>query len=117
MRVVPTNMEARHQFGSCAAVEDLPRRAALALSGIVVDHLSISRIAHGLKGSWNTANTALLAEVRRVQIDDPTRFHGVRVLGVDKHVWRHTRFGHKYVILIIDLTSPATRPTPHAYWP
>ena len=29
---------------------------------------------------------------------------GVLVLGVDEHVWRHTRRGDKYVTVIIDLT-------------
>ncbi|EPR77012.1 Transposase [Leifsonia rubra CMS 76R] len=47
-----------------------------------MDHLSISRVAAGLRVSWNTANTAVLAEGRRVLIDDPARFHGVRVLGL-----------------------------------
>ena len=45
-----------------------------------------------------------MAEGRRVLIDDPTRFDGVAVLGVDEHVWRHTRRGDKYVTVIIDLT-------------
>jgi transposase len=83
-----------------------------ALSGIVVDHLSVSRVAAGLKVSWNTANTAVLAEGRRVLIDDPARFHGVRVLGVDEHVWRHTRFGDKYVTVIIDLTPARDKSGP-----
>ena len=54
--------------------------------------------------SWNTANDAVLAEGRRVLIDDPHRFDGVQVIGVDEHVWRHTRRGDKYVTVIIDLT-------------
>ena len=55
--------------------------------------------------SWvNTANHAVLAEGRRVLIDDPHRFDGVRVIGVDEHCWRHTRRGDKYVTVIIDLT-------------
>jgi len=29
----------------------------------------------------------------------------VRVIGVDEHVWRHTRRGDKYVTVIIDLTA------------
>lgn len=37
-------------------------------------------------------------------IDDPHRFDGVKVIGVDEHVWRHTRRGDKYVTVIIDLT-------------
>lgn len=52
----------------------------------------------------NTANDAVLAEGRRVLIDDPGRFEGVAVIGVDEHVWRHTRRGEKYVTAIIDLT-------------
>jgi transposase len=30
--------------------------------------------------------------------------NGVKVIGVDEHVWRHTRRGDKYVTVIIDLT-------------
>ncbi|MDF9751486.1 transposase [Arthrobacter sp. ES3-54] len=54
--------------------------------------------------AWNTANDAVLAEGKRVLIDDPHRLDGVQVLGVDEHVWRHTRRGDKYVTVIIDLT-------------
>ena len=75
-----------------------------ALEGIVIDHLTVSRVAAGLGVSWHTANDAVLAEGRRVLIDDPGRFDWVRVLGVDEHVWRHTRSGDKYVTVIIDLT-------------
>ena len=75
-----------------------------ALEGLVVAHLSVARIAQGLAVSWDAANTAVLAEGRRLLIDDPARFDGVRVLGVDEHVWRHTRRGEKYVTVIIDLT-------------
>jgi transposase len=75
-----------------------------ALVGIVVQHLTVARIAEGLGVSWNTANSAVLAEGKRVLIDDPHRFDGVRVVGVDEHVWRHTRKGDKYVTVIIDLT-------------
>ncbi|MBK5248249.1 MAG: transposase [Actinomycetales bacterium] len=55
--------------------------------------------------SWNTANDAVLAEGRRVLIEDPDRLDGVRVLGVDEHLWRQTRRGGKYVTVIIDLTG------------
>jgi transposase len=78
-----------------------------ALEGIVVQHLTVARVAEGLGVAWNTANDAVLAEGRRVLIDDPHRFDGVRVLGVDEHVWRHTRRGDKYVTVIIDLTGIA----------
>ena len=75
-----------------------------ALEGIVCQHLTVARIAEGLGVSWNTANAAVLDEGRRVLIADPHRFDGVQVIGVDEHVWRHTRRGDKYVTVIIDLT-------------
>jgi transposase len=75
-----------------------------ALESIVCQHLSVARIAEGLAVSWNTANNAVLAEGRRALIADPTRFDGVTVIGVDEHVWRHTRRCDKYVTVIIDLT-------------
>ena len=76
-----------------------------ALTAIVCQHLTVARVAEGLGVAWNTANDAVLAEGRRVLISDPTRFDGVQVIGVDEHVWRHTRRGDKYVTVIIDLTG------------
>ncbi len=76
-----------------------------ALEGIVVQHLTVARVAEGLGVAWNTANDAVLAEGKRLLIEDPARFDGVRVIGVDEHVWRHTRRGDKYVTVIIDLTG------------
>ena len=75
-----------------------------ALEGIVVQHLTVARVAEGLGVSWNTANKTVLAEGRRVLIDAPDRFNGVKIIGVDEHVWQHTRRGDKYVTVIIDLT-------------
>ncbi len=76
-----------------------------ALEGIVCQHLTVARVAEGLGVSWNTANDAVLAEGKRVLIEDPARFDGVTAIGVDEHVWRHTRHGDKYVTVIIDLTG------------
>lgn len=83
-----------------------PSRGGLAwgLEGLVLDHLSVSRVAAGLGVSWSTANSAILAEGHRRLIDDPARFDGATTIGVDEHVWRHTRHGDKYVTVIIDLT-------------
>jgi transposase len=83
----------------------LSRRALQwALEGLVIQHLTVARIAEGLGVAWSTANDAVLAEGKRVLINDPNRFDGVKVIGVDEHVWRHTRRGDKYVTVIIDLT-------------
>src|SRR5690606_32091149 len=75
-----------------------------ALEALVLDHLTIARVAANLGVSWHTANTAILDEGQRLLIDDPARFDGVTTIGVDEHVWRHTRRGDKYVTVIIDLT-------------
>ena len=75
-----------------------------ALEGLVVQHLTVARVAEGLAVSWNTANNAVLAEGQRMLITDPNRFDAATVIGVDEHVWRHTRRGDKYVTVIIDLT-------------
>lgn len=71
----------------------------------MVQHLTVARIAEGLGVAWDTANAAVLAEGKRVLIDDEHRFDGVTTIGVDEHVWRHTRRGDKYVTVIIDLTG------------
>jgi len=93
----------------CKAAEPRAKltRGALrwALTAVVCQHLTVARVAEALGVAWNTANDAVLAEGRRVLINDPARFDGVRVIGVDEHVWRHTRRGDKYVTVIIDLTA------------
>ena len=80
------------------------RGLAWALEAIVCQHLTVARVADALAVAWDTANDAVLAEGHRVLIGDPARFDGVAVIGVDEHVWRHTRRGDRYVTVIIDLT-------------
>ena len=60
--------------------------ACWALTGLVVHHLTMARIAQALGMSWKATNTAVLGEGRRLLINDPTRCDGVRVIGVDEHV-------------------------------
>jgi hypothetical protein len=45
-----------------------------ALEGIVCQHLTVARVAEGLGVAWSTANDAVLAEGKRVLIEDPGRF-------------------------------------------
>ena len=47
-----------------------------ALTGLVVHHLTVARVAQALGVSWNTANTAVLAEGARLLINDPARCEG-----------------------------------------
>lgn len=96
-----------------------PERAKLshgairwALTAIVLDHLSVSRVAAHLGVAWHTANNAIINEGRRLLFNDPTRFDGVTVLGVDEHVWRHTRYGDRYVTVVIDLTPVRNKTGP-----
>ena len=83
-----------------------------ALVGLVVHHLTVARVAQALGVSWNTANTAVLAEGARLLINDPARCEGVRVIGVDKHAWRHTPYGDKFVNVILDVTPIRDRRGP-----
>lgn len=64
-----------------------------ALEGIVVQHLSVARVAEALAVAWNTANDAVLAEGKRLLIDDPGRFDGVNVIGVDDSPARFAPIG------------------------
>lgn len=83
----------------------LSRHAVLwALKSLVIDRMSIARIADGLGAAWHTVNDATLAAGRELLIADPARLAGVRVIGVDEHAWRHTRRGDRFVTVIIDLT-------------
>ena len=96
----------RQNMGRAAEPRARLSRGAVrwALEALVCQHPSMARIAQGLAVAWDTANQAVLAEGLRLLINDPTRLEGVRVVGVDEHVWRHTRVGDKYVTVVIDLT-------------
>ena len=102
-----------HRLRACVAAGHQPRRGLRwALEAIVCQHLTVARVAEGLAVSWTTANSAVLAEGRRVLLDDPARFDNVQVIGVDEHVWRHTRRGDRFVTVVIDLTPVRDRTGP-----
>ena len=107
----------RYRCGDCARVwrqdtslaaaprAKLSRHAVLwALKSVVIDRMSIARVAASLAASWHTVNDAVLAAGRALLIEDPHRFDGVKVIGVDEHCWRHTGRGSHYVTVVIDLT-------------
>lgn len=83
-----------------------------ALVGLVCQHLTVARLAEALAVSWDTVNDAVLAEGSRALLDDSARFDDVQVIGVDEHVWRHTRRGDKFVTVVIDLTAVRDRTGP-----
>mgnify|MGYP000945233574 FL=1 len=100
----------RHDVRAAAPTRGKLSRDAvtLAMKHIVIDRLSIARIADILGVAWNTCSDAILASAEELLFHDPTRLEGVTTIGVDEHVWRHTRFGDKYVTVIIDLTPTRT---------
>lgn len=82
------------------------------LRALALECMSVCRVAAALGVSWHTANNAILASAQATLLDDPHRFDGVEVLGVDEHVWRHTRRGDRYVTVMIDLTPVRDRSGP-----
>ena len=54
-----------------------------ALKSVVIDRMSIARVAENLGTAWHTVNDAVLEAGSELLINDPARFEGVRVLGVD----------------------------------
>jgi hypothetical protein len=82
----------------------------------VLQHLTVARVAEGLAVAWDTANDAVLAEGQRVLIAIPPDSTASAPIGVDEHVWRHTRRGDKYVTVIIDLTQSVTAPAHPGCW-
>lgn len=104
----------RHSITAAAPSKGKLSRDAimLAVKSIVVDRMSIARVAANLGVAWNTASDAILAAGAELLIDSADRFDGVTTVGVDEHVWRHTRNGDNYVTVIIDLTPTRTRTGP-----
>ena len=63
--------------------------------------------------TWNTVWSHIKPCLRAAS-DDPARFAGVRVLGVDEHVWHHQdrhRRGPRELTGIVDLTRGEDHPT------
>ena len=85
-----------------------------ALVGLVRQHLSVARLAEAL--AVVDRQQRCLAEGRRVLLDDPAPFDSVQVIGVDEHVWRHTRRGDRFVTVVIDLTPVRTGPARRGCW-
>ena len=77
-----------------------------ALEALVVNRLSMSRIAATLGVAWHTANDAVLAEGQRLLTDQPGRLDDVA--GRRR---RQTRKDDKYVTVVIDLTPVSTGPS------
>ena len=82
------------------------------LRALALECMSVCRVAAALGISWHTANNAILTRAEQTITGNPDRFDGVEVLGVDEHVWRHTRRGDRYVTVMVDLTPVRDRSGP-----
>ena len=74
---------------------------------------TISGLARQLATMWNTVWSHIKPCLQAAS-DDPTRFTGVQVLGVDEHVWHHQdrrRRGPRELTGIVDLTRGEDHPT------
>ena len=74
---------------------------------------TISGLARQLGTTWNTVWSHIKLCLQAAS-DDPARFAGVQVLGVDEHVWHHQdrrRRGPREFTGIVDLTRGEDHPT------
>ncbi|QQC39087.1 transposase family protein [Actinomyces oris] len=95
------------------------------LRALALESMSVSRVAAALGVSWHTANNAILTRAEQTFTGNPDRFDGVKVhrrrrfpralrsrVGGTPCVWRHTRWGDRYVTVIIDLPPVRHRSGP-----
>lgn len=82
------------------------RAVRWAIRQLRYENASIQGLARQLGTTWNT----LWSQIRpllNAAADDPARFDGVEVLGVDEHIWHHTdprRRGPKELTGMVDLS-------------
>ena len=90
-RCVPCRRVWRHDIRAAAPSKGKLSRDAVmqAVKSIVVERMSIARVAANLGVAWNTACDAILAAGADLLIDHPQRLDGVTTVGVDEHVVRH----------------------------
>lgn len=77
------------------------------LQRLAIDRMSVSATAKALGVGWALVNQVALDACRQLVYDDPHHLDGVRVLGVDEHVWKHTRKPAQpsnLVTILVDLT-------------
>lgn len=77
------------------------------LQRLAVDRMSVSATATALGVGWELVNQVALDACRQLVYDDASHLDGVRILGVDEHVWKHTRKPGQpsnLVTILVDLT-------------
>ena len=103
-----------HSEKVCAPRARLGTRAIRwAIRQLRFEGATIAGLARQLATTWNTVWSHIKPCLQAAS-DDPARFAGVRVLGVDEHVWHHQdrrRRGPRELTGIVDLTRGKEHPT------
>ena len=77
------------------------------LQRLAIDRMSVAATATALGVGWELVNQVALDACRQLVYGDPHYLDGVRILGVDEHVWKHTRKPGQpsnLVTILVDLT-------------
>ena len=120
---IATFSEQNHSM--CAPRARLGTRAIRwAIRQLRFEGATILGLARQLGTTWNTV-WSHIKPCLQAESDDPARFAGVRVLGVDEHVWHHQdrrRRGPRELTGIVDHSrggashGPLVRPGPRQVW-
>ena len=109
---IATFIEQNHSV--CAPRARLGVRAVRwAIRQLRFEGATIAGLARQLATTWNTVWSHIKPCLQAAS-DDPARFAGVQVLGVDEHVWHHQdrrRRGPRELTGIVDLTRGKEHPT------
>ena len=109
---IATFIEQNHSV--CAPRARLGTRAIRwAIRQLRFEGATIAGLARQLATMWNTVWSHIKPCLQAAS-DDPARFAGVQVLGVDEHVWHHQdrrRRGPRELTGIVDLTREEDHPT------
>ena len=80
------------------------------LQRLAIDGMSVAATAKALGVGWELVNQAAVDACRQLVYDNPSHLDGVRILGVDEHVWKHARKPGQpsnLVTILVDLTPLA----------
>ena len=80
------------------------------LQRLAIDRMSVAATAKALGVGCELVNHVAVDACRQLVYDNPSHLDGVRILGVDEHVWKHTRKPGQpsnLVTILVDLTPLA----------
>ena len=120
--IVVLDVESCNQLAGCPGCGVICSRPRARLGARVIrwairqlrfEGATIAGLARQLATTWNIVWSHIKPCLQAAS-DDPARFAGVRVLGVDEHVWHHQdrrRRGPRELTGIVDLTRGEDHPT------